>query len=288
MPDRILRDEIWESDRFLDLPTDAARLAFIRFLNMCDDFGNFEGGPRRLYRILHACTQIKTEQAASEAIDALMQADLIRRYEVGDRELFHIPRLRPHTSYLVRKMPPSPWDEVLETGKAKWSRRTVRTKGLAKDQELTKNLTVTLQQCSSDAGPGVVVGVGVGVGEKSSATHLSGSAQKAAPKPDVTRPEEWDFKQVPAIGKEPEYILAFFNKVTNSRYRAVDANIRMIRARLTEHPVKSMKYMIVHMLERWRGDEKMEQYIRPQTFFNATNCQSYIELARKHYEETST
>lgn len=115
--DRVLRDEIWESKRFLDLPTDVARLAFIRFLSIADDFGNFEGGPRRLYRILHACTMIKTEEAAAQAIDALMLADLIRRYEVEGRELFHIPKLRPHRQYLVQKMPSSPWDVDASIGK---------------------------------------------------------------------------------------------------------------------------------------------------------------------------
>lgn len=153
MPDRIIRDEIWLSERFLDLPTDAARLAFIRFVSICDDFGNFEGGARRLYRLLHGCTQIKTESAASETIDALMACDLVRRYEVETREFFHIPRFRSHRQYLSRAYPCSPWCDPSEIlGKTK---RNIINKGLAKEI-----VTTRLQRSSV-----VAEGVGVGVGE---------------------------------------------------------------------------------------------------------------------------
>lgn len=158
MPDRVLRDEIWSSDRFLDLPTDVARLAFIRFLSMADDFGNFEGGPRRLYRILHACTMIKTEDAAGQSIDALMQADLIRRYEVDGRELFHIPKLRPHRQYLVKKMPDSPWDVDANVGK----NRRVSKRYLSQDQSLAKNIATTSLPRSNDVAEGIGIGIGIG------------------------------------------------------------------------------------------------------------------------------
>ena len=78
MPDRILRDELWLSDRFLDLPTDAARLAFLRMVSESDDFGNLEGGVKRLFRMLTVCTKIKTEAATASAIEALIDADLVR------------------------------------------------------------------------------------------------------------------------------------------------------------------------------------------------------------------
>ena len=109
MPDRVLRDEVWQSDRFLDLPTDAARLAFIRMVSMADDFGNLEGSLRQMFRVLHVCTQVKTEEAAAGVLDSLLAADLIRGYSVGDRQLFHIPRFRHHKQYQSRRFPCSPW-----------------------------------------------------------------------------------------------------------------------------------------------------------------------------------
>ena len=130
MPDRIIRDEIWSSDRFLDLPTDAARLAFFKFLSLADDFGNFEGGSRRLFRALSACTQIKSEEACASTVESLLSADLIRGYHHEGRELFHIPRFRSHRQYLSRLLPMSPWcDKNAVLGKEK----RIIIKGIAKD-----------------------------------------------------------------------------------------------------------------------------------------------------------
>lgn len=160
MPDRILRDELWQSDRFLDLPTDIARLAFIRFLSLADDFGNFEGGLRRIARLLLACTQAKNDEAVSQAIDAMMTCDLIRRYSVDGRELFHIPRFKSHRQYLARRFPMSPWcDDSAQLGKT----RRVINQGLAKD------VVTTLLPRSRHVAEGVGVGVGVGGKEDSAA-----------------------------------------------------------------------------------------------------------------------
>ena len=162
MSDRVIRDEIWESDRFLDLPSDAARVAFFRFISMADDFGNFEGGARRLFRTLHACTQVKKPEEVVQILDALMLCDLIRRYEYEGREIFHIPRFRPHRQYMVRKMPCSPWDEQRELGK----RQRLSKRGLAKEQSLkeenSSDVVATSHPCSSDVAQGVDVGVGTG------------------------------------------------------------------------------------------------------------------------------
>ena len=168
MPDRVIRDEILESDRWLDLPTDAARLAFVGFVLICDDFGNLEGGQRRLFRFLHKFTQVKTQDAATAVIDALMQSDLLRRYTDNDRELFHIPRFKSHRQYLSRQFPPSPWcPSETELGKHK----RIINKGLA------TNVVTTSLQRSND----VAEGVGVGVGELPS----------AKPRPDPLNAATW-------------------------------------------------------------------------------------------------
>lgn len=169
MPDRVLRDEIWLSDRFLDLPTDACRLTFIRMVSESDDFGNLEGGIKRLFRMLSVCTQIKSETAVATTLEALIDADLIRCYSVDGRELIHLPRTRPHRQYIVRKMPASPWDVDVKLGKT----QRVEARGLAKSQsnqhqtqECSNDVATTSQTGSSDVAQGVGVGVGEGVREK--------------------------------------------------------------------------------------------------------------------------
>jgi hypothetical protein len=164
MSDRIIRDEIWMSDRFLDLPTDTARVAFMRFIAIADDFGNLEGGVKRLFRILETCTQAKTLAAVEGAIDALMQADLIRRYTVDDRELFHIPRFHVHKQYVARKVPASPWcNKNAPLGKESRGRKAVivlPNQGLAsRNTPECSNHVVTTSQLRSNH---VVHGVGDG------------------------------------------------------------------------------------------------------------------------------
>ncbi len=155
MPDRVIRDELLESERWLDLPTDTDRLAFIGLRLRSDDFGNIEAGPRRMFRFFHQFTQIKTEEGAAVVLGNLAEADMIRLYRAGEpeRDFIHLPRSRPSGSYLVRKCPPSPWcDTTIELGKHV---RLIRNQGLA------KNVPRTSQKRNGD----VLQGVGVGVGE---------------------------------------------------------------------------------------------------------------------------
>lgn len=49
MPDRLLRADLFESDRWLDLPSTDARLLFVYLLTVADDYGNLEDS-RRLFR----------------------------------------------------------------------------------------------------------------------------------------------------------------------------------------------------------------------------------------------
>jgi hypothetical protein len=189
MPDRIIRDELLDSQRWLDLPTDTDRLAFVGLLLVCDDFGNLEGGPRRLFRFLHQFTQIKTPEAAATTLLHLADADMMRRYEVEKRELWHLPRFKPHRQYLVRKYPSSPWDQDREIGK----NRRVIERGLALDHTVTKNIVDTSLSSAYHVAEGVGVGVGVGVNQKRTSSELSpklSTAQRQRTNPGPT-PANW-------------------------------------------------------------------------------------------------
>ncbi len=183
MPDRILRDELWGSDRFLDLPSDTHRLAFIRLVNVADDFGNLEGGGRRIYRMLHSGTQVKTPEHCAGILGGLVECDLLRRYEVEGREFFHIPRFGQHRNYRVRKVPPSPWCDA-ESALGKNVR--VSKQGLAKNLSATllersSNVAVTLQGRSRNVLAGV--GVGVGVGDGVGVGNVNTIAASVPPRP---------------------------------------------------------------------------------------------------------
>lgn len=76
---------------------------------------------------------------------------------------------------------------------------------------------------------------------------------------------------------EAKEILDFLNQHSGRVYRMVETNITLIRARLQEPDVTvaEMKKMIARQCAMWRGDEKMDRYLRPETLFNKTKFDSY-------------
>jgi uncharacterized phage protein (TIGR02220 family) len=71
-------------------------------------------------------------------------------------------------------------------------------------------------------------------------------------------------------------ILDFLNAKTGRNYQPVDANLKMIAARLKEGAtVDDCRAVIAMKCREWGADEKMEEYLRPATLFNATKFAQY-------------
>lgn len=71
-------------------------------------------------------------------------------------------------------------------------------------------------------------------------------------------------------------ILETLNAESGRRYRPVDATLKPIMARLAEgYTEQELRAIAVVKGRKWRGDEKMEMYLRPETLYNATKCASY-------------
>lgn len=150
MPNRVIRDEILESARWLDLPTDTHRVVFIALVLRADDYGNFEGGPRRLFRFMHSFSQVKTDSDSVKLMSDLQDADLVLRYEVQGMEYWHIPRFENKRQYWARRVPKSPYHE--EQIPEKQIHRQKALRGIAEH--------------STNPQSGVGVGVGVGGNSK--------------------------------------------------------------------------------------------------------------------------
>ncbi len=71
-------------------------------------------------------------------------------------------------------------------------------------------------------------------------------------------------------------ILIYLNQKTGRSYKPVSANLKMIEARLKEYSYEQLIEMIEQKCNQWQTDEKMTEYLRPKTLFNATNCASYV------------
>ena len=75
-------------------------------------------------------------------------------------------------------------------------------------------------------------------------------------------------------------VLDYLNQKALSKFRPVPANIKLIESRLKEGAtVEEMKRVIDTMVAKWMDDEKMREYLRPSTLFNATKYSQYSGLA---------
>jgi uncharacterized phage protein (TIGR02220 family) len=72
-------------------------------------------------------------------------------------------------------------------------------------------------------------------------------------------------------------LLNFLNAKTNRHYRATDVTFKPIIARLREgYTIQECKAVVVRKCREWGGDDKMRQYLRPETLFGCTKFAQYV------------
>jgi uncharacterized phage protein (TIGR02220 family) len=91
------------------------------------------------------------------------------------------------------------------------------------------------------------------------------------------------------VSQKPEhFVLDEMNKVTSRDFKAVDANLKFIRARLAEGFEPNELISVVRTkFAQWGKDPKMRQYVRPATLFNAEKFQGYREEAKAAIDRES-
>ena len=71
-------------------------------------------------------------------------------------------------------------------------------------------------------------------------------------------------------------VLSFLNDKAGRCYRPVDANLRLIEARLRSGAtVLECRQIITMKVRDWEDDSVMRKYLRPATLFNATKFEQY-------------
>jgi uncharacterized phage protein (TIGR02220 family) len=109
---------------------------------------------------------------------------------------------------------------------------------------------------------------------------MSGSPPDAAP---LEKPKGNGHAHI----AEAETVLVYLNRVTSHTYRfrspagKLTPNADVIIARLKEgYTGEQLREVVQAKAEQWRGDEKMAQYLRPETLFGKTKFATYFgELA---------
>lgn len=96
----------------------------------------------------------------------------------------------------------------------------------------------------------------------------------------------------PPAGKElrdaAKRVLDCLNRNAGRKYEPVDANINPILARMREgYTERELCAIAAVKARQWKGDERMEAYVRPKTLYNATNAAQYrAELPSNRLEAT--
>jgi len=98
--------------------------------------------------------------------------------------------------------------------------------------------------------------------------------ESASPRPRNGKESKGD----KALSGTPDAIalLDYLNEKTGRSYRAVKANVSLIAARLNESTVEECRAVIDAKVAAWQHDEKMREYLRPATLFNATKFANYV------------
>lgn len=79
------------------------------------------------------------------------------------------------------------------------------------------------------------------------------------------------------IKKQAQEVLDFLNSKTGRCYRPVETNLKLIMSRLKSGAsVMDCRQVIAKKTREWRNDEKMSEYLRPATLFNATKFEQYV------------
>ena len=71
-------------------------------------------------------------------------------------------------------------------------------------------------------------------------------------------------------------LIQFLNEQAGKNFEQTDTNLSMIEARLTEYDEEKLRGVIIDRVDAWKGNEAMQEYLRPATLFNKTKCAQYI------------
>lgn len=72
-------------------------------------------------------------------------------------------------------------------------------------------------------------------------------------------------------------VLAYLNETCNKSFRSTKKNINFILQRLRYYEPASLKAVIDFKKLSWGRNTRMAEYLRPQTLFNKTNFENYID-----------
>lgn len=106
--------------------------------------------------------------------------------------------------------------------------------------------------------------------------------EKLKKKETPISPESGDCIPLISSEQEIEQIVVFLNEATGKVFRpSTKGTQRLIKARLSEgFTVEDFKHVIKEMSRQWKGDKKMDRFLRPETLFGV-KFEGYLQESVK-------
>lgn len=96
-------------------------------------------------------------------------------------------------------------------------------------------------------------------------TTLSGKPDDPPPENKKTKPRQ-----------EAKEIIVFLNELTDRNYQGTEPQLKLIMARRQQgYPPLVIRKVIIQQVKKWKGDPRMDEFLRPKTLFNDTNFSEY-------------
>ena len=241
---RSIKPEFWTSEQVVSC-TLTARLLFIGIWTFCDDNGIHPASVTRLKLQIFPADSISTTDLQG-LINELVHAGLLTEYQAGNDRYWQVTGWSKHQRIdkpTYRHPAPSEEKQIVGVNSPNPNSGT-ECKPVIPDipQLLDDNSTNTRRELGT-----------------SSATERSGVENTMSDKSDCIT------------------VLNYLNSITDSRFRSVPANLKLIAARLKEGAtLEDCKSVIDAKVTEWIADAKMTKYLRPETLFNATKFAQYV------------
>jgi len=185
MPNRVIRDSVLDSDRYVGLTHDSERLLFLELILMADDFGLVPMNFAFLRRRASPCAG-KSERQVNEMVEQLVERDLVRLYRSDSDSMFgFIPRFgnAPRAKKPKWPLPPEQpaFNEINEL-----ARSCIANAGkcTASAQHLQTNAPETETETETETHKST----------SSSSTKVEAPRKRAAPKPKASKSCPDDFE----------------------------------------------------------------------------------------------
>lgn len=146
-------------------------------------------------------------------------------------------------------------------------RSLVRTKRPASDIKVTlKRLLEVFPKFKSNKHFYFFTGYDMRLGNKVPKFYQNGE-------PDEEEDKEEDIEELGTLE-----ILTYLNTKASKSYKPVVANLKFIRGRQREgYTMEDFKKVVDTKVAEWTGTD-MEKYLRPETLFNSTKFQNYVQV----------